>query len=266
MIPVILIHSGFQDYLKYTLLQACKDNNVILIGTHDYIKHKNLTFYNIEDYTLYCNEFVQLYEHKSTNGYDYELFCFLRWFILKDFMETHHLETIFYIDSDVMLYVNVTDEYPKYSQYDMTLLHRCAAVSSFFTKQGLDNFCKFVLNTYENKDEYNYKKISSHFDVLQKSKKDGGVCDMTYFDFFHYYDEGGGPGKVGEMMTIIDDATYDHNINTPDQYFDFDSIKKIELINHIPYGYSHKLKKKIKFNSLHFQGGAKQYINQYFTN
>lgn len=266
MIPVIFIHSGFQDYLKYTLLQSCKNNKVILIGTHDYVKHKNLTFYNIEDYTSYCSEFVNVYEHKSSGGYDYELFCFLRWFILKKFIETHNLETIFYVDSDVMLYVDVNDEYHKYSQYDLTLLHRTAAVSSFFTKQGLNNFCDFVLNTYKNKEEYNYKKISSHYDVLKSCNKEGGVCDMTYFDFFHYYDEGGGPGKVGEMMSIIDNSTYDHNINVPDQYFDFNIIKTIEMIDNIPHVYSHKLKRKIKFNSLHFQGGAKHFISKYFTN
>jgi hypothetical protein len=166
-----------------------------------------------------------------------------------------------------MLYVDINEEYKKYEQYDLTLLHRSAAISSFFTKQGLDNFCNFLMNCFTNKQSYNYQKISSHYHVRQKFNLPGGVCDMTYFDFFHYMDDGGGgPGKVGEMMSIIDDATYDHNINVPDQYFDFNGIKNVKIKDGFPYVYHHKLKKDIRFNSLHFQGGAKHHIPKFLIN
>ena len=32
MIPVVFIHRGYQDYLGYTLTQANKNNEVVLIG------------------------------------------------------------------------------------------------------------------------------------------------------------------------------------------------------------------------------------------
>ena len=263
-IPVIFIHQGNQEYLNFTINQSCKKNKVVLIGTHEVMRNQNLSFYNIGNYNKYTHNFTDIYEHLSTNGRDYELFCFLRWFILKEYMEEQNLDVVFYVDSDVMLYVNVTDEYKKYEQYDLTLLHRTAAISSFFTKEGINNFCNFLMESFGNKQSYNYQKISSHYHLRQKFGLPGGVCDMTYFDFFHYMDNGGGgPGKVGEMMSIIDDSTYDHNINVSDQYFDFNGIKNVKIKDGFPYVYSHKLKKDIKFNSLHFQGSSKYQISNY---
>lgn len=262
-IPVIFIHNGYQSYLDYTTKQSSKNNPIHYIGTHNPGEHVN--FYDIKKYEKYLKQFSDIYEHLSTNDYNYELFCFLRWFILKEHMEENNLEVVFYVDSDVMLYVDVTDEFEKFNQFDLTLLHRTAAISSYFTKTGLDNFCSFLMNTFSDKSSYNYQKISSHYYTRKNFGLPGGVCDMTYFDFFHYMDDGGGgPGKVGEMMVILNDSTYDHNVNVPDQYFEFSGIKNIKVRDGFPYVFNHKLNKDIKFNSIHFQGGAKNYIPRYF--
>jgi hypothetical protein len=270
MIPVVFIHSGNSYYLKDTILQACKNNKVILLGddaSRTNISHSNLSFFNLNTYDKYALHFVPLYEHLSFSGFQYELFCFLRWFILKAFMEAHKLDTVFYVDSDVLLYVDVNVEYPKYNQYDFTLLHRTAAISSFITKRGINNFCKYVTNIYSNKNDMGYMMLKSKFELHQKLNPDGGVCDMTLLDGFHYNSELGGPGRVGEMMTIINNSTYDHNINTPDQDFEYEEgIKKVQLVDQIPHVYNHRLNKLIKFNSLHLQGSAKKYISKFTTN
>jgi hypothetical protein len=267
MIPVIIIHNGKSDYLNYSILQAIKNNTVYLISditpeiTHEKLHHVDISSLINDSY----KEFISVYQHLSTNPYQFELFCFLRWFILQEFMKKYNFEIVFYIDSDVLLYVDVNDEYKKYNQFDITLLHRCAPVSSFMNMHGLNNFCNFLLNTYKNKNSYNYEKIASHFFVRQKHSLGGGVCDMTLFEFFHYHsDVGGGPGKVGEMMTIIDNSTYDHNINAEDQYFDFNRIKNVIFIHGMPHVYSKKLDKMIKFNSIHFNSSAKVLMSEYY--
>lgn len=266
MIPVILIHSGYQDYLNYSINKALEKNVVYLIGdVEPTIQNPNFKFFNMadfidDDFTM----FSQLYEHLSTNPYKFELFCFLRWFVLKRFMQKQNLDVCFYIDSDVMLYVDVNTEWTKFSQFDFTLCHRSAATSSFFTINGIINFCNFLLNTYRQKNSYQFKKIESHYRVRQEFGLPGGVCDMTLLEYFHYgYDVGGGPGKIGEMMIIINDSTYDHNINSPDQYFEFDGVKKVQMIDGVPHVFSRKLNKLIKFNCLHFNSGAKNLIKNY---
>jgi hypothetical protein len=263
MIPVILIHKGYQDYLGYTLKQSLKNNTVHLLGdTNPSIDSDDFHFNNIVDYNEGCEEFQKVYQHLNTTPPDYELFCYQRWFILRNFMVKNNIKNVFYIDSDVLLFADVNEEWLKYSQFDMTLLHRTAATSSFITLDSVNNFCKLLMDTYTNKGSYNYKKIASHFTIRQECKLPGGVCDMTFLEYFHYHSDcGGGPGKVGEMMHIIDNTTYDHNINAEDQGFDFvNGLKNFKMRNGIPYIYNHRINKEIRFNALHFQGGAKRHI------
>jgi hypothetical protein len=263
MIPVVLIHKGYQDYLGCTLQQANKNNDVYLLGdTKPSVDSPTIKFENISDYFGECDEFRSHYQHLNTTPVGYEIFCYQRWFILKNFMEKHNIGKVFYCDSDVMLFANVTEEWDKFNQYEMTLLHRTAAIASFITLDGIRSLCNLIMTTYKNKDSYNYKKIASHYNVRRECGLAGGVCDMTLLEFFHYCSDcGGGPGKVGEMMQIIDGSTYDHNINVPDQGFDFNGRHKdFKIRDGVPYVFNNRLNKDIKFNSLHFQGGAKSLI------
>ena len=265
MIPEIFIHKGYQDYLSCTLGQASKENKVYLISdtTPPII---GVELENIFDYWGSCDEFVKNYKHLNTTPQEYEIFCYQRWFILRDFMLKKGLSIVFYCDSDVMLFTNVTSEWEKFNQFEMTLLHRTAAISSFITINSIQNVCNLIMETYKNKTSYNYRKIASHYYVRHDCGLGGGVCDMTFLEFFHYCSDcGGGPGKVGEMMYIINDSTYDHNINVSDQGFDFkNGMKDYKIRNGIPYVYNNRLKKDIKFNSLHFQGNAKNKIRQVY--
>lgn len=269
MIPVVLINYGKQEYLQYTINQALKKNKVILLTDLEapQFNHNNFIQENINNLvdSDYLN-FSKNYIHMSTNSYQFELVCFLRWFLLKKYMDVKKIETVFYIDSDVFFYADANLEYKKYEQYDMTLIHRTAAVSSFITSKGINNFCNFLSKTYSEKNSYEFEKIKSHYEVRRKFNLPGGVCDMTLFDFFHYhFDVGGGPGRVGEMMNIIDDSTYDHNINSKDQYYKFDGLRKeIEFKDGNPYVFNYKLNKYIKFNSIHFQGSAKSLMKEYY--
>lgn len=261
MIPVVTIHSGYQDYFGFVLKQAAKNNTVILLGDND----PNISGVEYVEYGKLSNGFEQFatqYEHLNTTPYDYELFCYKRWFVLRNFMNSRGLDTVFYIDSDVLLFINADKEWEKFKQYDFTLLHRTAAISSFITRRGINSFCDMLIAIYGNKGGYPFKKIKSHFLIRRECGLGGGVCDMTLLEWFHYHSEfGGGPGRVGEMMQIIDGSTYDHNINAQDQDFDFiDGRKRITVFEGCPYVYNNKLKQNIKFNSLHFQGGAKSLI------
>lgn len=260
MIPVILIHKGYQEYLNYSINQSLKNNRVFLIGDTP-IKNTDSKFTFIQHDGLLdgVQDFSKIYVHMNTTPPDYELFCYTRWFMIRNFMHLHNFEVVFYIDSDVLFFENAGEEWSKFRQYDMTLLHRTAGISSFVTKRGIDNFCDMLTEIYSKKDEYHFNKIASHFKIRQDFKLPGGVCDMTLLEYFHYHAEfGGGPGRIGEMMTIIDGSTYDHNINAKDQDFDFKhGVKSVKIINHKPYVFNKKIKKDIRFNSLHFQGSAK---------
>ena len=75
---------------------------------------------------------------------------------------------------------------------------------------------------------------------------------MTFWGNFKQMDE---PLMVGDMSNVIGTSTFDHNINASDFFETENGIKKLFWKNNQPYGYNKYLKKKVRFNSLHFQGG-----------
>ena len=115
-IPVILIHNGYSDYLKYTIQMSSKNNDTYLISdTNPNIECENFTFVDSQNYTESSNDFTPHYEHMNTTPFDYELFCYHRWFILKEFMEKNQIDKVFYIDSDVLLFENMSNEWVNFT-------------------------------------------------------------------------------------------------------------------------------------------------------
>lgn len=270
IVPVVMLHRGKSDYVEYSIETACRNNEVIYIGDRkpDY-EGPNFEFVDL--HSLVPNEDVEKfsrdYVHLNTTPESYEIFCYTRWLYLRQYMKEEGLDCVFYIDSDVMLFTNVSSEWRRnYSHFDMTLIHRTAAVSSFMTMQGLDNFCNMMLHIYGNKSSYDFAKIASHYEVRQKFGLPGGVCDMTLFEYFHYHSHfGGGPGRVGEMMHPTFGAVYDHNINVPDNDFEMrDGIKAVHFVGKLPYVRNTRSHLDVRFLSLHCQGDAKRYMKDIY--
>ena len=264
-LPVIFIHQGNCDYAPISFNQAKKYNkDVIFIGDNSNINSIQGKTFLISNYLKYAKKYEKIYEPLSTLG-DYELFCFLRWFILYHFVKENNIEAGLYIDTDILLFVNATEEYEKkFRQFDLTLIHKSAPCTVYFTQEGLREFLEYLFSTYSKKQSYEYAKIASHYHVRQKFNLTGGVCDMTLFEYYGRYIK---CNAVGELMYVIDDSVYDHCINQKDNFFEMkpEGIKNIKMINSIPYCFHEKLKKDIKFNSLHFQGGSKYFIPSFMV-
>ncbi|GAN33372.1 MAG: hypothetical protein DYG83_06010 [Candidatus Brocadia sp. AMX2] len=268
MYNIIFIHKGNPDFLGYSLRQAKKFNPktvIHLIGdesnnTYDFIDH-----HNILEYDRDAINFKRYYKHFSTNPYDFELFCFQRWFILKDFLISNTIEKFFHADSDVLVYFNIEEEFKKFKEFDFTLSTGSSGHCSFWNNTAsLEHFCQFIMNMYTGKDNENYNKMVDHYRIRQSEGLPGGVCDMTAFRLYRLNKH----AKIGETTDIINNSTYDDNFNVPTNgqllYEMRYGAKKIEWINTIPYGSVFENKDKIKFNVLHCQGNAKNYISRIY--
>ena len=103
MLPVVIINTGNPHYLKTVITQAkFFGNKTILIGDAS-----NAPLGDHVDMNQYANqavEFQRYYVHLTTNGYQYELFCLQRWFILLEFMKAQGLDKCLHLDSDVLLF------------------------------------------------------------------------------------------------------------------------------------------------------------------
>src|SRR5215216_1852908 len=110
-LPLVFIHYRNSPYLAYTLTQARRTSPrspIYLSGddtnanVYPFVHHVNM-----RRYASSAEAFKKIYRHFSPNGESYELFCFVRWFYLRDFLREHNVERCVHVDSDVLLYVDV---------------------------------------------------------------------------------------------------------------------------------------------------------------
>lgn len=272
MINIIFIHKGIagrkkDDYLSISLKCAHKYNpgaNIFLISDKIENNFNFVKYFNINDYCSSAKKFIDLYQHFSTNSYDFEIFCIQRWFILRDFMKINKIDNCFYVDSDVLIFSDLSSEWKKFSSFSFTLSEGTCAHNSFWNNyKAIDDFCNFIENIYSKKDFKYYKKMIDFWEKYKLSGNLGGVCDMTLFNFYkEKY-----PNLIGETATINNGSTFDHNISCLFQgnvYFNnIFGIKNIIWKGNYPYV---KISdgRIIKFNTFHCQGWAKKIMNKLF--
>src|SRR5215475_11871144 len=265
-LPIIFIHRSNSEHLKYSLAQAHKSNpqsTEFLLGdssndVYDFVEHRPMT-----EYLRGAAEFQNIYKHYSTHTVDFELICFQRWFILREFVIVNNISQCLYLDSDTMLYADVTREWKKFEQFDFTLCWNSIGCVFFLNRlKGLDEFCQFLMDIYGSKNKFYYDRMVAHYAVRKKHQLRGGACDMTAFQFYSEVNF----GQMGEASRIIDGSVYDPNINMPHPGFEMENgIKKIIWKDSQPYGRFMSTGKEIRFNSLHFNGHAKKLMRQYCT-
>jgi len=252
MIPVVFIHKGDHDYLTVAIEQANQRNEVVL-----------------------------LHEPKGLWGLDYEHMNFTteqsirrnieRWFSLLDWMESNDREEAFYCDSDVMVYCDVTEVVGSWSSCVVSVqipyqqwAYRWSASAhcSYWTHDALAEFCLFITNTYRG----DKLRLREKWQWHRETGTPGGICDMTLL--FLWLEQRGMEGVVNNAQ-VIGDATFDHNINVPENYYpdeyQMEGARKTVILNPSGYvGWNDRLGQAVKFNALHFQGQhSKKLMKEY---
>lgn len=276
MTPVVFVHYGtVPEYLKLSIAQAAKNNDVILI-TDDDSTAVNATKVMIDNVNEEAKKFEGIYHHLSKNPEDFELKCFTRWGLIKSMMEKRGLQSVFYCDSDVLLYTSVGTHFPldtgvAYSiPVDQPEFRWSASAHvSFFSYENMVLLWQFMLNAYETKGDV-FKQLKTKYKHHLVSQLPGGVCDMTLLYLFSQQH------KVTPMYIIVDGSTFDHNINSSENSIKGEYemkqvagpygpmlIKSIRFIDDMPFCLNLDEDMDVKFYSLHFQGGAKSLMQQF---
>ena len=111
MTNIIITHQGNPPHLKYVLAQLRETNpkaHIVLMGDksnncYSFIKHVMLS-----DYFTLANKFAKVYKHLNFTDISYEIFCYQRWLCVYEYMKKHHLDDVFSLDSDVLVYDDLT--------------------------------------------------------------------------------------------------------------------------------------------------------------
>lgn len=277
-IPIIFIHQHYSFYLEYTLRQAVHsnpDSPIHLIGDPENNQFPFVIHHNISDFLNQDTDFFKsVYQHQSPNHYDYELFCFIRWYLVKELMEREGYRQVFVADSDVMIYTDITDYVNQTSLnnslaafnlgVDYQWVRSASGHSSYWTWEGINQFCELMTDLYT---EQRYITFMDQIRAEKVIKNDrAGISDMTALYIF--YEEKN--AQIRNLSECTDGAAFDHNISMATNYnldeYEFAlGRKKIVIKNGHPVAYNVVLKKDINLHTLHFQGNSKNIVHRYYT-
>lgn len=283
---IIIFHLGSQAYVKQCLQQALKyDNEIILLNDNpdhfkEFSNNTNCKIVNYNKYTERATTFKKMYKHYSTNSYQLELICILRWFCVYEYMEKHDIKRAFICDSDVLIYDTITSIDTKYLKDNDYML--CSSSSknvtggqSIWNINKLKEFVDFIFEFYTG-------ETLQKMDTWWKTYKEpGGICDMTllyYFannslDFvglrlsnFPYFNQDLTQIFNNELTFDLHLATYGNHPH-PEEYEvnERTKNKNIKFIDNKPYCYNKRLQKDIRFILLHFQGRNKAIMKDYYS-
>jgi len=259
-IPIVFVHKGNPFYLKYTLKQVKyfnPESTIYLLGDDSNNKYPFVTHVPLNKYSTSAKVFAGLYKHRSSNDYQYELFCFERWFCIKDFIEEFKLESFIYLDSDVLAFYDFSKITPLLSGIKIAntgVGYGMPAFTYFDSCNALNTYCKFLNEYYSN--ESLIKLLDKWYEpFLLNAEALGGVCDMIIFDFF-FEEHASEIKKIDQLGSL----GFDVFIRYTDGYEVENGSKKIYWIKNLPYCKSLSTNELVQFATLHYQGHSKTQI------
>ncbi len=267
-LPIVIIHKCNSRYLIYTIAQAKASNpqsKIYLIGDSSNAHYEFVEHHYIADYFEGAEKFASVYKHRNTNPYRYQVFTHQRWFILNDFMTKNNLNQCFYMDSDVMVYANLSEEVKKFKEFDITLSKNpssqtlCAHCTFINNREVLNDFCHFLIKAYT--EPSLFQIMESQYHQCRQNNLPGGACDMVAFREYEKMNY----AKIGLTSIIRDNSIYDHSISRSDGFEMNNGMKNIYFQDNQPYCKTTDSGKPIRFSVLHFQGATKKHISRFFT-
>ncbi|MFW5435436.1 hypothetical protein [Paenibacillus apiarius] len=250
--PIFFMHRGNEPYLSFSLQQAKCSNphaEVILIGKPANRGHggPHVRHAFLGDYFAGAALFSNVYKHDSPNTREYNLFCFQRWFVLRDYMCRHGITEGYYLDSDVMLYANMRNSHLRRHPFELCW-------TTYVHIDPLKQLCEMMMGAFA--DPASFSHLRHHTRQLGHP----AVSDMIAFDLFYSH-------VLGNTRTygFHQDGLYDYNLHHCSGFEMQGGFKKIYWSGGALYGNLLAEHRFLRINSLHFQGGAKIYMSHFHT-
>jgi hypothetical protein len=254
-IPVIFYQVGdfsnvsykrFSDVAVCQATLASPNSDIILLTDEIRSLPFNVTQALVRDYWGEVDAFVKEYVHVSINPVQYEAHCYIRWFVIREFVRKHGISNFCYFDSDVLIFSPVERFAAEF--------RGCSAGNwswaNFFAEVDvLDVMCDYFHNVFRDRDLLESlveqrRRVSGFPDLsdmnllVELSKSNGTFLDQKDFPF----------------------KGYDQNIRESENgYYLMD--EGIKLLNKGPEGIftAHRSQdsSEVPFHFLHFQGQSK---------
>lgn len=271
---IVFIHKGDAPYLHFALQQARISNPdipITLLGTAPLAAP--LQQFPLDDLEgADARSFQQHYSHQSSNSLQFELFCYLRWFALYEYMCRKSLDYVWHFDSDVLVYSRMASAsslvaseatcgflIPAQESVDWT----ASGHASFWSREMLKEFCDFCTRSYSEARLLNRYKEKWNFHL--RFKIPGGICDMTALYLFWESRK----DQIVNLARVHDNSVFDLAISHPGgsehhQFLMSGSRKRVRFRQKQPYFRLTRNHAFVRAHCLHFQGTAKDFMPFYF--
>lgn len=226
---IIFIHKGDSWYLPYALRQCIKSNpsaRVILLGDDANKKYNHIVEHQkIEDYSIEADDFSKLYKHYSTQPYDYELFCFQRWFIWLNFMKRHKIDMALLPDTDVLILQDIALYFNHVKKpFFFTKGYSNYMGFTYISRTVLNEICNYITDSY--KKEPQTRILKSTFENYLKIEKYGGISDITLFS---NYEELHKPNIINTETEGINNRVFIHSMKS--NLFEYNAQNYVKISN-----------------------------------
>ena len=206
-----------------------------------------------------CPVFNNVYKHMCYNNETFERLCFIRFYKILEYVKANNIDKFLYCDSDAV-FLKVLD-FEKILEDEKCVACRpkeqnkfedvTGAHFSIWTKDGLEDFCNYIIDVYTN----NIDILTPKWDWHVETKTGGGICDMTLM--YHWY-------KGKKNLYEVAGGTFDRGIGMPqnniaDEFEMKGDIKRLRNIDNQIFGTNYN-DEIVEFFGLHFQGDKKNYM------
>lgn len=261
-LPIIFIHAGNSPYLPLSLYQTQHWNpstQIILLGDNStrYCR-RYVTHYHYAHYSKWATDFATLYTHHSVNGLPYELFCLQRWFILYEFLSAHKCDRALYLDSDVLVYSDLTS-HPLATRpcKGMTVVGISGHTNFIHGRHVLQDFLLFIEKYYQSAFDAHIPLPSFLKSEPLFSRSVGSISDMTFFRLYGFHH----PERLLDISEVANDfACFDITVDTPQGFLMKGHRKYVRWISGRPFCCLRTTNEWVRFHTLHFQGASKRLL------
>lgn len=264
-LPIIVVHTGNPYYLEPILKQTRMfnpDNRICLVSDPSTRNIPCVEHFLIKEYAAEASEFANVYQHLSINSYSFELFCFQRWFYVKEFAKSQGFERFVCLDSDFLLFEQVDKFYAPYLSYDFTTCSDNGPICILFHKESIERFCTFCTELYT-RPEY-FTVLKDLYQSMLDKHQIGGICDMTAFRLYPQYVSRNVVDIAIPRQSVCMDlrirSSYGFEMDSEHPDIMGNISKKIYWIDNRPYGKYLETGELVRFAGIHLQGGAKRML------
>jgi hypothetical protein len=205
---LVYIHKGYSWYVPLALRNGRRfyGKDVYFIGDAYgcfVARMFGVRAHRLRDYHFAADEFAKVYRHHSTLGYDFELFCIQRWFVLLEFLKKTKRDSCIYLDTDVLLTRNLSDLVRQALHFGLTFTGYSAHVCFVNHVTALEKLCNYIMSLYSN--PANEERLRARHEEMAVHYGGGGVSDMTMF----WWMQKEFPDLIGDYPSIFGNSPID---------------------------------------------------------